>query len=81
MKYVPNGPIDDIPALVKMMAWPRPGNKPLSNYLNQWWLNGRRIYAPFGINELMINLTQSMLNSLAGNWAIIIETTLIDMGK
>ena len=29
-KFVPKGPINNIPALVQIMAWPRPGNKPLS---------------------------------------------------
>ena len=30
LKLVPKGPINNIPALVKIMAWRRPGNKPLS---------------------------------------------------
>ena len=30
MKSVPRGPINDIPALVQIMAWCRPGDKPLS---------------------------------------------------
>ena len=30
LKFVPNGPIDNIPALVQIMAWHRPGDKPLS---------------------------------------------------
>ena len=29
-KFVPNGPIINIPALVQIMAWRRPGDKPLS---------------------------------------------------
>ena len=29
-KFVPKGLIDNIPALVQMMAWRRPGDKPLS---------------------------------------------------
>ena len=29
-KFVPRGPIDNIPALVQIMAWRRPGDKPLS---------------------------------------------------
>ena len=28
-KFVPKGPINNIPALVQMMAWRRPGDKPL----------------------------------------------------
>ena len=30
LKFVPRGPINNIPALVQIMAWCRPGNKPLS---------------------------------------------------
>ena len=30
LKFVPNGPINKIPALVQIMAWRRPGDKPLS---------------------------------------------------
>ena len=30
LKFVPNGPINSIPALVQIMAWHRPGDKPLS---------------------------------------------------
>ena len=30
LKFVPNGPIKNIPALVQIMAWRRLGNKPLS---------------------------------------------------
>ena len=29
-KFVPKGPISNIPALVQIMAWRRPGDKPLS---------------------------------------------------
>ena len=30
LKFVPKGSIDNIPALVQIMAWRRPGDKPLS---------------------------------------------------
>ena len=30
LKFVPRGPINNIPALVQIMAWHRPGDKPLS---------------------------------------------------
>ena len=30
LKYVPNGPINNIPTLVQIMAWRRSGDKPLS---------------------------------------------------
>ena len=30
LKFVPRGPINNIPALLQIMAWRRPGDKPLS---------------------------------------------------
>ena len=30
LKFVSKGPINNIPALVQLMAWRRPGDKPLS---------------------------------------------------
>ena len=45
-KFVPEGPINNIPALVQIMAWRRIGDKP--HNLNQWW----HIYASRGLNEL-----------------------------
>ena len=30
LEFVPQGPINNIPALVQIMTWRRPGNKPLS---------------------------------------------------
>ena len=36
LKFVPRDPINNIPTLVKVMAWRRPG---ASHYLNQWLLD------------------------------------------
>ena len=33
LKFVPKGPIDNIPALVQIMAWRRSGDKPLSELM------------------------------------------------
>ena len=49
LKFVPKGSINTIPALVQIMAWRRPGDKPLSE---PWWLVHLRIYASLGLNEL-----------------------------
>ena len=46
LKFVLKGPINNIPALVQIMAWHRPGDKPLST-VNYW-----RINASLGLNEL-----------------------------
>ena len=50
LRFAPKGPINYIPALVQIMAWRRPGDKPL--YMKQWWLDYWRIYASLGLNEL-----------------------------
>ena len=49
LKFVPKVRINNIPALVQMMAWRRPGDKPLSE---QWWSVYWRIYASLSLNEL-----------------------------
>ena len=49
LKFVPKGPISNIPALVQIMDWRLSAT---SNYLNQWWLVYWRIYASLGLNEL-----------------------------
>ena len=49
LKFVPTGLINNIPALVQIMAWRRPGDKPLPD---QWWLCYWRIYASLGLNKL-----------------------------
>ena len=48
LKFDPNGPYNNIPALVQIMAWRRPGDKPLSEPM----MVLRRIYASLGLNEL-----------------------------
>ena len=50
LKFVPKGSITNIPALVQIMAWRRPG---ASHYLNQWWIVYWHIYASLGLNELI----------------------------
>ena len=45
LKFIPKGPINNIPSLVQVMAW--------RHYLNQWWLVYWRIYASLGLNELI----------------------------
>ena len=49
LKFVSWAPITNIITLVHVMAWCRPGDKPLSE---QWWLVYWRIYASLGLNEL-----------------------------
>ena len=50
MKFVPKGLINNISVLVQIMAWHRPGNKPLSEPMMVSLLT--HIYASLGLNEL-----------------------------
>ena len=49
LQFVPKVRINNIPALVQIMAWRRPG---ASHYLNQWRIIYWRIYASLGLNGL-----------------------------
>ena len=61
LKFVPEGPINNIPALVEIMAWRRPGDKPLSEPMVFSLLT--HIYVSLGLNELM----QRDVNRLIAN--------------
>ena len=50
LKYVPKGPINNIPALVQIMAWRRSGDKPLSEPMMVGLPT--HIYESLGLNEL-----------------------------
>ena len=47
-QFVPKGLINNIPALVQIMAW----HQVIGHYLNQCWLEYRRIYVSLGLKEL-----------------------------
>ena len=57
LKFVPTGPINNIPALVRIMAWRCPGDKPLSEPMIVY----RRIYASLGLNELNKIISTNLL--------------------
>ena len=46
LKFVPQDPIDNKPALVQVMAWRRTGDTPIT-WTDAWWLHWR-IYAALG---------------------------------
>ena len=52
LKFIAKSPINDIPALVQVMAWCWPAP---SHYLKQWWLDYWPIYASFLLNELNLD--------------------------
>ena len=50
LEFVPRGPINNIPTLAQVMAWCRPGYKPLSEPV--MIRVPTHIYASLGLNEL-----------------------------
>ena len=51
LKFVPKGPINNIPALVQIMAWRRPGDKPLSELMMVSLLTHICVTRPQWVNE------------------------------
>ena len=52
LKYVPEGPINNIPALVQIMAWHHPGDKPLSEPMMVSLLTHICVTRPQWVNSL-----------------------------
>ena len=52
LKFVPKSPVNNIPALVQMMAWCRPGDKPLSGPVMVSLLMHICVTLPQGVNTL-----------------------------
>ena len=62
MKFVPKGPINNIPALVQIMAWCQIGDK--------WWLFQWGIFASLGLSELNISAPSIIHVFAMGVWRI-----------
>ena len=56
LKFVPRGPINNIPALVQIMAWRRPGDKPLSEPMMISLLRLLCVTRPQWVNVLLYTL-------------------------
>ena len=52
LKFVPRGPINNIPAFIQIMAWRRPGNKPLSESMMVSLLTHICVTWPQWVNSL-----------------------------
>ena len=57
LKFVPKGPINNIPALVQIMAWRRPGDKPLSEPMMVSFPTHICVARPQWVNEIGIAAT------------------------
>ena len=54
LKFVPKGPINNIPALVQIMAWRRPGDKPLSEAKLVSFLTHKCVTRPQWVKSLFV---------------------------
>ena len=68
LKIVPEGPVNNIPALVEIMAWRRPGDKPLSEQMmgcllmhigvtRPRWVNNHSCWCPGPLYQQVISAT------------------------
>ena len=72
LKFVPKGPINNIPALVQIMAWRRPGDKPLSEPMVVSLLTHICVTRPQWVNLILIN------SSPPGQMDAISQTTFLN---
>ena len=61
LKFVSRGPINNIPALVQIMAWRRPGDKPLSEPMMVNLLTHICITRPQWVKGILISMINSVL--------------------
>ena len=61
LKFVPKGPIYNIPALVQIMAWRRPGDKPLFETMMVRLLTHICVIRPQWVNTLRTKQTVAIL--------------------
>ena len=61
LKFVPKGPINNIPALVQIMAWRRPGDKPLSETVLVSLLTHICVTRPQWVNCIVNGLAQPVI--------------------
>ena len=68
LKFVPKGPINNIPALVQIMAWRRPGDKPLSEPMVVSLPT--HIYSRTGIcyQEVVVGIKSCVQTSIISPW-------------
>ena len=77
LKFVPKGPINNIPALVQIMVWRRPGNKPFSEPMmvsllthicvtRPQWVNVQPILYYWILHWCSVFVNQNVLSRSAG---------------
>ena len=62
LKFVPRGPINNIPALVQIMAWRRQGDKPLSEPMMVILLTHICVTRPQWVNVILLQIFHIVLS-------------------
>ena len=86
LKFVPKGRINNIPALVQVMAWCRPGDKPLSEPMmvslpthicvtRPQWVNTRVQSSP----NITINITGPLMQLFSSKHLLILYSEIISI--
>ena len=75
LKFVHKGPFNNFPALVEIMAWCRPGDKPLSEPMVGCLLTHICVTRPQWVNWTSIEFMASLSNHIQ-LWYIIIHTSM-----
>ena len=70
LKFVPKGPINNIPALLQIMAWRRSGDKPLSEPMTVRLLTHICVTRPQGFSNMDFDWLATVLpaNQMSGAW-------------
>ena len=76
LKFVPKGPINNIAALVQIMAWRRPGDEPLSEPMMVRLPTHICVTRPQWVNSMSI-IIDSTTRAILGPWTTRIKTALL----
>ena len=87
LRFVPKGPINNIPALVQIMAWRRPGDKPLSEPMMVSLTTHICVTRPQWVNStgatiwrcLIVLASVNQLRSREGDWHHRNRSTLVQV--
>ena len=77
LRFVPKGPINNIPALVQIMAWRRLGDKPLSEAMMVNLLTHICVTRPQWVNDTGISIADSIVIKQVVPFALRITTESI----
>ena len=77
LKFVPKGQTNNIPALVQIMAWHRPGDKPLSEPMLVCLLTHICVTRPQWVKVIYAGEQVALCNQIIDDWCPVPLTTVI----